>query len=259
MTENEFAATAKPSKGQMYLYEQPELLTSADHGNLGLSAVERPFDFVRSAKVIPITVSEIASAQKYFPVVFSDPDKPALLAVVSVVDDVNLFVDEDGNWDSSTYMPSYLHCHPFAFATMPNDQFAVVIDRAAAGVSVSPEIPFFDGKNLTPQIQARVDFCGQFSGQRHQTSVFCDRLQELGLLSGQRAAHTPPGADEEQEIASYVAVNTDKLKDLDKDTLQDLHKNGLLSAIYAHIFSLENWYLLLARRRRRGLPVFNAG
>jgi hypothetical protein len=54
-----------------------------------------------------------------------------------------------------------------------------------------------------------------------------------------------------------LAVNTDKLKNLDKDTLQELHKNGSMSAIYAHIFSLENWYQLLERRRDRGLPVFD--
>jgi hypothetical protein len=245
-------------ESKMFLYEKPELLTKVDHGNLGLSRVERPYDYVRSAKVVPIAVSEIASAQKYYPVIFSDIDKPILLAVVSVLDDINLFIEEDGTWDSSAYIPTYLHCHPFAFASFPDDQFAVVIDRAAAAVSESPELPFFDGEDLTPQIQARIDLCSQFSAQREKTSLFCNKVKELGLFSGQRAAHTPPDGDKEEEVASYIAVNIDKLRDLDKETLQELHKDGSLSAIYAHIFSLENWFLLMERRRRRGLPIFKS-
>jgi hypothetical protein len=42
--------TAGPVEGAMFLYERPELLTVEDHAGLGLSAVARPFDFVRKVR-----------------------------------------------------------------------------------------------------------------------------------------------------------------------------------------------------------------
>ena len=87
-------APASP-EGEMFLYERPELLTADEHGGLGLSPVERPYDFVKHVKAIPIGVSELASAQKHMPVVFSSLEKPALIGVLGV-GERNLFVDDQG-------------------------------------------------------------------------------------------------------------------------------------------------------------------
>lgn len=244
-------AAAGNLEGKMFLYSKPELLTVEDHGRLGLTASERPFDFVKSIRVVPIAAAEIASAQKNYPIIFSDLKTPALLAVVSVLDGVNLFVDDNGKWDESAYLPAYIRCHPFALAPRPNDQYAVVIDRAASVITENAEQPFFDGKDLAPPIQARVDFCAQFSAHRPATKALCDKLVELDLLSGQQATYKPDAGGEEQSIGSYVAVDFDKVKELDAGTLRQLHLDGTLSAIYAHRFSLENWFRLLERRNRR--------
>jgi hypothetical protein len=69
-------------------------------------------------------------------------------------------------------------------------------------------------------------------------------------LSGQQATFTPDGQEKQQTIASYVAVDFDKLQKLDAATLERLFRDGTLSAIYAHRFSLENWFRLLERRQR---------
>jgi IS4 transposase len=244
-------AAAGNLEGKMFLYSKPELLTVEDHGRLGLTASERPFDFVKSIRVVPIAAAEIASAQKNYPIIFSDLKTPALLAVVSVLDGVNLFVDDNGKWDESAYLPAYIRCHPFALAPRPNDQYAVVIDRAASVITENAEQPFFNGKDLAPPIQARVDFCAQFSAHRPATKALCDKLVELDLLSGQQATYKPDAGGEEQSIGSYVAVDFDKVKELDASTLRQLHLDGTLSAIYAHRFSLENWFRLLERRNRR--------
>ena len=72
-----------------------------------------------------------------------------------------------------------------------------------------------------------------------------DRLAELDLLTDQQV--TAPG-DDNQRIASFVGVNAEKLNELSADTLKELHQNGFLSYIFAHLFSLENWNRLLAKR-----------
>lgn len=231
----------------MFLYEQPVLLNQEDHGELGLSIIDRPFDFAKSIKGVPLVAGEIQSAQKHYPVVFSEFENPVLIAIVGIIEDANLFVDETGDWDKRAYVPSYLRCHPFAFARRPGDEYAVVIDRSSRAITESPEIPFFDGDDMSDGTQARVDFCGQYNEERQRTQKFCERVKELGLLNGQRVTETLPDG-EEVKIADYVTIDSRKLTALDKDKLQELHQDGSLSAIFAQLFSLENWNRLIARR-----------
>lgn len=239
-------------EGNLFLYRKPQLLTVEEHGHLGLITSGRPYDFVRAIRVVPLAAAEISTAQKFYPVIFADLEKPTLLAVVGVDDDRNLFVDDNGHWDSAAYVPSYVRCHPFALAGSSSDQFAVVIDRAASVISENPDQPFFDGQTLAEPIQARVDFCAQFSAHRKVTDAFCNRLLELDLLSGQQATFKPEGKGKEQSIASYVAVDIEKLRKLDATTVEKLFRDGMLPAIYAHCFSLENWSRLLERQQRLG-------
>ena len=247
MNEEKVIGAEAPFEGKMFLYEKPELLTKEEHGDLGLSSVDGTYNFVKSIRAVPIVTAEVASAQKHFPIVFAGFENPTLLAVVGAFEDRNLFVNEDGTWDQNSYIPMYLRCYPFAFATRSDDQFAVVIDRSAAEISDKPEQPFFDGDKLSVAVQARVDFCGQFDAERRRTKQFCERANELGLLSGQRATHRPDPGGEEKSIANYVAIDVRKLNDLDKDTLQELHQDGSLSAIFGQVFSVENWGRLVAR------------
>lgn len=248
--ENNQGMSQSPFEGNMFLYEQPELLNKEQHGNLGLSPAERPFEFVKSIRGAPLVAGELTSAQKHFPIVFSDIENPVLVGVLGIVEDVNLFVDEHGQWDRNAYIPSYLRCHPFAFARREDEQFAVVIDRASPTITESPAIPFFNGDSLSDGTQARVDFCGQYDTERQRTKTFCQKVKELGLLNGQRVAQTPEGGEEER-IADYVTIDPQKLTDLDKDVLHELHIDGSLAAIFAQLFSLENWNRLITRRNLR--------
>jgi hypothetical protein len=250
MSENLSVSPDIQFEGNMYLFQQPELLTNDKHGGLGLSRVDRPFDFAKAVKAIPIAVTELKAVQRHYPIVFSDLENPALLAVLGI-DDENLFVDSNGNWESDLYIPAYIRCHPFALATNENGQSVGVIDRAAPGVSEQPELPFFDGESVTAEIQARLNVCAEFTAQRQHTVAFCKRLKAIGMLAGQQVSHKAAPDEDEKVLATFVSVEPGLLQAIDKDTLQELHTNGWLSAIYAQIFSLENWHSLIARHGRR--------
>ena len=257
MTDNVTAAEQESFTGSMFLYSQPELLTKEQHGHLGITRPPRPYDFVKSQRAVPIALAELASAQRHYPIVFSDPKQPLLLAAVGVLDDSNLFVDDDGQWDASTYVPAYLRCYPFALAMRPDDQASVVIDRAAPHVTEDPEYPFFEGDNLSTAVQEHVNFCSQYNAYTQVTRDFCKRMVELEMLSGQQVNYKGDDGNQDKPIASYVAVTMQKLDDIDADGLFKLHQDGLLSAIYAHNFSLDNWIRLLERRKRLGLELWS--
>jgi hypothetical protein len=240
------AAGIRAPKGTMFLYEQPEFLNREDHGKLGWRGIDKPFEFAAGIRSVPLVASEISSAQKFYPVVFSSKENGVPLAVLSLMKDRNMFTDENGQWEAGAYIPSYLRRHPFATAMGPDDQFAIVIDRAAKAIVEDFETPFFDSDGLSAQTQQMVEFCGQFEAERRRTKEFSDTLSELGLLSEQQAR--AGGNEESQSIGSYFAVDVDKLNLLSASDLSDLHQKGYLSFIFAHVFSLENWSRLLNRR-----------
>ncbi len=248
MTNTSTAAQVGGMTGQKFLYEKPELLTKEVHSSMGFSVMERPYEFVRNVRAVPLTMVEFGSAQRTYPIIFSNMENPVPLAVHGIIDDENLFVDEDGKWDEMSYVPMYLRCHPFAFASGDGDRMAVVVDTAAATVSDNPQFPFFVDGEISEQAGALMKACVQYEAERKRTQEFCDRVKELGLLAPLRATHTPEGASEPEPLANYIAINAEKLNDLPADVIFELHTKGFLSAMYLQLYSLENWRHLMARR-----------
>jgi hypothetical protein len=63
----------------------------------------------------------------------------------------------------------------------------------------------------------------------------------------------PDGTD--APVATYVAVDSDKLNDLDTDVVKELFDQGFLAGIFAHLFSLENWNVMIERMAAREKPA----
>lgn len=251
MTENVTVQQSTSLSGKMFLYEKPELLNAEEHGSMGFTPSERPFDFVRNERVVPLTMIEIGSAQRHYPVIFSNRENPVPLAVVGVLEDVNLFVGENGHWDEMCYVPTYLRCYPFTFAVEKGGKMAVVVDRNAPTVSESPQYPFFVDGEISQHTDALMQLCAQYEGERKRTQEFCKKLVEHDLLVSLRAMYTPEGSEEQQSMADYVGIDAQKLQDLPMDVIHEMHQVGFLSASYLHLYSLENWRHLMARRVRK--------
>jgi len=250
MTDTSTAAVAGEITGQMFLYEKPELLNSEKHGSMGFTAVDKPYEFVGKVRAVPLTMVEFGSAQRNFPIIFSNMEDPVPLAVHGIIDEENLFVDEDGKWDKMSYIPMYVRCHPFTFAG-DGEQMAVVVDTAAASVSSNPQYPFFVDGEISTHTEKLRDACAKFERERQRTQEFCDKLKELDLLTPLSATHTPDGASEPQPLANYIAIDVEKLNKLTAEVVYELHTKGFLSAIYLQLYSLENWHFLMARRIAR--------
>lgn len=252
MTDNSKPNTSTSLSGKMFLYDKPELLTTDIHGTMGFTPAAKPFEFARGVRAIPLTKIEFGSAMRTYPIVFSNLEKPMPFAVVGLLDDVNLFVNEQGHWDPFSYIPTYLRCHPFTLAKEASGQLAIVMDRNAASVSEEPEFPFFVNDAPSEHTKALMQLCSNYESERERTVEFCKKLVELELLAGMQSMHMPEGATEEQSLADYVAIDAAKLDALPADAVYELHKAGFLSAAYLHLYSLENWRHLMARRVSQG-------
>jgi hypothetical protein len=240
----------QPLSGSMLLYERPELLSKEDHGHLGLRKLAQPFAFARDLRAVPLVTTEFRSVQRHCPVVFTESDNPVPVAVLGVLEDRNLLVDDQGQWQVPGYVPAYLRCYPFALADADAGRYALVFDRAADIVGDDPDAAFFEGDELSQPMQKRLEMCRTYQAERQQTAAFCEMLKRLDLLVPQQAVHTVDGAD--RLIARYLAVHRDRLMTLDKDVLVDLFRGGSLAAIVAHLFSLDNFTELVRLRQQRG-------
>ncbi|MHA7873161.1 MAG: SapC family protein, partial [Hyphococcus sp.] len=117
--------------GKMFLFEKPELLSKEQYGDLGMTDPGKRFDFCSKVRAIPITVTEVPVASRDYPIIFLSKENPVLLAVVGLIDDVNLFVDENGAWETHRYIPGYARRYPFGLANQTGtDNMAIVIDTA---------------------------------------------------------------------------------------------------------------------------------
>jgi len=230
--------------GNMFLYREPELLAPETHGSMGFTPSERPFDFARDERAIPLTMVEFSGALHNYPIIFSNIENPLPLAIVGI-DEKNLFVGSDGNWVADSYVPTYLRCYPLAFAMGGDGQVAVVVDQQADSVSDDPTFPFFDGDKVTEHTEALMRLCAQYDAERRRTVDFCAKLRDLGLLTPLRATYTPPGKTEPEPLAEYIGIDSERLNNLSKDEVFELHNAGYLSAIYLQLYSLENWNRLM--------------
>lgn len=252
MSETPPAAGQSELTGQMFMYEKPELLTRERHSRLGVIRPDQPFKFCAAARAVPVTLNELATCARHYPIVFVGDSQPMPIAVLGVIDDVNLFVGEDGEWAQDAYIPGYIRRYPFALAgDEGTDRLAMVVDVAFNGISENPETPFFDGDAPSDAMKQAVDFCREYEQARLVTIEFSKALKELDLIVSQVANYTPTGATEPVSFAQYFAVDEQKLRDLSDEKFLELRKKNLLPFIYAHLTSMGNWRAMLERRARR--------
>jgi hypothetical protein len=238
--------------GKLYLFQQPELLNRETHEGLGLTPPAAPFSFCAKSRIAPLTIHEVGAASKCMPIIFMSRTNLVPLAVLGIIDDVNLFVNDDGSWDQDAYAPAYLRRYPFAFAgDADSERFAVVIDRAFPGISREAAEPFFANGAPSEAMQKVVEFCKVYESERIGTERMMKDLESFDLLSPQGAQFTPIEGGEPRTIAQYFGIDPSKFENLSDQSFLELRKKGLLPIIYATLLSSANWRTLLNKRARK--------
>lgn len=239
-------------QGQMFLFNKPELISTEQHGEMGLTQPDKRYGFCASSRAIPLTVSEIPAAMKDYPVVFASEEQMVPLAITGLIDDVNLFVSEGGDWEHQRYIPGYIRRYPFGVATQADsDRFAIVLDTAFDGLVKGGENPLFENGEPSEMTQQTIEFCKTYEEDRLRTVEFGERIKALGVSKGQSAQFTPMGETEPRTFAEYLGVDENAIKELPGEKLAELRDSGILPLLYAMVMSMGNWRMLLQRRANR--------
>jgi hypothetical protein len=206
-------------------------------------------------------VTEFGPASLTYPVIFGG-EALAPLAVMSIRPNENLFISEQGDFETGVYVPAFIRRWPFVLSNNDEQQKMVVcIDRAADVLAVGGEVPLFENGQPSTFTQQAIQFCTDFETERRRTEQFVQTLRGLNLLESKQTTFTPREPDGTAgppiQLADYFAVSEEKLAALPADKIAELHASGALRQIYAHLTSMLNWDRLVAKTTSRA-PVANA-
>lgn len=248
MTNN---ASAPADQRLPLFYKSIVPLSPSQHAKLVMGE-RRDFKFSTTAHAIPLTVDEFVIAQRHFPIIFSPSDVPVPLALVGLRDGQNLFVDEDGKWQSDVYIPGYVRRYPFVLARLTPDaqELSLCFDDTYELFSEGEKSNLFEGSEPSELTKGILQFCEQFEGAVQRTRAFVKDLQDLDLLMDGEAQIQPQNGPASQ-FRGFRMINEQKMKDLRGDQHRKLVQSGALGLMYAHLFSLNHIQTLFARQMQK--------
>ena len=207
--------------------------------------------FCRELHVIPVSYTEIPVAQRDYPIVFVSADNGAnymTMAILGLKAKQNLFVSALG-WDRSVYVPAYVRRYPFCMAkvTVDNTQRDERVVCVAKNALVPEGDALFDTAGApTAEWQALEKLLQEYETDLVRSEELCKVVADLGLLEQfNMQASLATGAT--LQLTGMHRVDENKLNALEPAVLQDLARTGVLSRLYSHLLSLENFRRLSDR------------
>lgn len=228
-------------------YKQPQALQPGLHAKL--SVVKQPgYAFAASANSVPLVFSEMATACRHFPIVFTEGQQPSPVAVLGLRGQENLFVDAAGLWRANTYIPAYIRRYPFIFMeNADQSQFTLCVDTAAASVQESSDNPLFDTEGKASELTRNaLEFCREYQNQYAYTTEFSRALAEADLLVDNRADITLPDG-QRLTLSGFKVIDEAKFNALPEQEFLRWRAKGWLTLVYCHLISVGTWNNLLSQ------------
>ncbi len=239
--------------GNVLFYGKPEPLSVENHGALGVSPTDRPYEFVAKSHIVPLTVTEFAPAALAYPVIFVGEQRQPV-AVMGLRPDQNLFV-ENGLFKPDAYIPAYVRRYPWMLARLHPDaqELSLCFDPTTDTIGDFEDgDPLFENGQPSELTKNVLAFNEQFEQAAQRTSAFMQELKELDLLMEGEVTIQQDGNDQPFVYRGFQMVNEEKLAQLRGDQLRKISQSGLLPLVYAHLFSLSLMRDIFGRQVRQG-------
>ncbi|WP_293778372.1 SapC family protein [uncultured Oxalicibacterium sp.] len=233
----------------MIFYERAVALNRERHQKLKLQLKANHFSFASKTNSVLVAGSEFAEASRDYPIVFVGKEGGpfTLAALVGLGEKDNLMVDENGHWETNTYIPAFIRRYPFVLAGGEGaESLTVCVDEAYPGLNEEQgEALFNEDGTETEYLKKVIEFLVLFHSEMKRTAAFAEKMAELGLLTSKVVTIEREGS--KQTLEGAWVIDEAKLNALDDKTMLELVRTGYLGWIYAHLMSLNN-VTRLARR-----------
>ncbi|SDU15013.1 SapC family protein [Halopseudomonas salegens] len=224
----------------LFLYNSIKPLDRQAHRNLRVSNATT-FEFARDAQMVPINGAEFFSAARSFPLLFiGREDNISPVALMGLTEGHNRFLQADGQWQESTYVPAFVRRYPFMFADTGAEELTICIDEDFAGWNEQEGRELFtDNGEYSTFLQSMVGLMQNYFNDSKQTRAFVLQLQKLNLLVPRSVKMTHRNG-KSFTLQDFYAVDEKRLRQLGDADVLELNRQGFLGLIYAHLMSLGN-------------------
>ena len=240
------APAQSPTTCGPLFYGKPEPLNSEQHSDLGIKEGSN-YGFSRSSNSVPLNAVEFGLAVRHYPIVFTSADPALPVVVLGLRSGQNMFVGDDGDWESSIYVPAYIRRYPFIFMSSSDGlQFTLCVDAESDLVEKGGERGLFKDGEATELTNRALEFCQAFQAQHEYTRQFAEAVSEHGLLSP-RAAEVTLKSGEKLALGGFRIIDEGKFNALSSEIFLEWRQLGWLHLVYSHLMSLSNWAGLVDR------------
>jgi len=215
-------------------------INSEQHANLKLVS-PRDFDHIKDKNIVSLVVYEFTLCATECPIIFikgQETGRFQAVALMGFKPGNNYFVS-DNKW-TGLFIPGIVATYPFRITPHPQseDQLFLAADLNTTMLSEEEGEPLFDADKKETELFSKIKAdVSQYYKQTQITDGFCQMLAEWDLLSARDLNVDLNG--EKITIQSVYMIDDEKLNALSDDKILQLHKRGLMPAIYAHKNSLH--------------------
>ncbi len=197
-------------------------------------------NFAADVPTAPLAASELTQAMRHFPIVFSTDDPMVPVALMSLKQDTNAFVDSAGTW-LGEYLPAHIRRYPFILGHMDDPEtFTIMFDTDAPEINTMTGSPLYEENGeMAPALKQVVEFLQAFQNELTTTEQLIKPLIEKDVLTMQTISVNRPDGSA-WKFEGVRAVDGDRIKALDDATVAEWVRTGLMAIVYAHLHSLEN-------------------
>ena len=201
---------------------------------------------------VPVAGAEFYQAALTYPILFmrdQEGEKEIFrpIALLGLKEGRNDYLMHDKKWAHHHYLPAFIRRYPFVLANQgTNEQeFTICFDASFEGINETEGQSLFgeEGRN-SAFLDEIIQFMNGFRLEMERTQQFVEQLTKLDLLE-KRSANIRSKSGATFQIESFWSVSEEKFSKLGAEALHDLHQQGYLGWIFAHLMSLANLPALL--------------
>ena len=219
-------------------------LTSEQHAALRLRS-PADYRFAQDNVLVALFGTEALRAAHGFPIAFAvEAEGYVPTALMGTEPGQNVFIDSQGRW-LANYLPALWRRSAFRLARLEGgEDWVLCIDQDSPWLSPDEGLPLFDEAGKPTQlVQQAMQFLGQLEAARQATLTACAAIDRQGLIiPWELKVNRQDGTV--QRLDGLYRIDEDKLRALESEALDDLHRHQALPLIYAHLFSLHKLPLL---------------
>jgi hypothetical protein len=224
------------------MFDTIEVLTVEKHENIRFLP-PNTYEFAKEVHIVPLGVSELLPASKFYPIVFIDKAPGYPHALLSLVPGTNAYLKE-GKW-RVPYIPAYIRQYPFTIRKIQGeeDKFTLCLVPDAPHFNKEQGEPLFKADGSLSDFTEKIkDFCVRFFQDLTRAKNLFTSLKEKEIISPWKV--NLKAKEKSISLDGLEIVSEDKLKKAKAEDLKAWVERGVMPLIYAHLFSLNNMNFL---------------